>query len=302
MNEANNSKFVTRKLNIGNENSNLNYDLGSETIYYTKVVKSSLCDYNHAYILVTGNITIKEHQATQVAFKNFAPFTKYIPKIDETIDDAEHLDLVMSMQNSIENSSNYSETTGSLWFYSKDEATDFNADIANINNFKSFMYKAKLLENTETDGETGILKSATIAVPLKYLSNFCRSLEIPLINCKIELKLKLTNYCVSSAAGADNANDKDDSIIFAIKDTILYVPVVILSARDNQNLLKLHSKGFERLVYCNDYKAKSENKNTTNDYRYCLKLNFVEVNRLFVLVYTNQDFNFKRLLIIILSS
>ena len=67
---------------------------------------------------------------------------------------------------------NYSEITGSLWFYSKDEATNFNADIANANNYKSFTYKVKLLENTEADGDNGIFKNATIAVPLKYLSNF----------------------------------------------------------------------------------------------------------------------------------
>ena len=96
------------------------------------------------------------------------------------------LNVVISMYNLIEYSSNYSEITRNLWFYSKDEATDFNADVANDNNFKSFKYKAKLLENTEADGVNGILNSAAIAVLLKYLSNFWRSLEMPLINCKVE--------------------------------------------------------------------------------------------------------------------
>ena len=72
----------------------------------------------------------------------------YYKNYETTIDDGENLDLVMSIYNLIEYSSNYSKTTGSLWFYSKDEATDFNADIANDNNFKSFKYKAKLLGNT----------------------------------------------------------------------------------------------------------------------------------------------------------
>ena len=62
------------------------------------------------------------------------------------------------MYNLTEYSSNYFETTGSLWFYPKDEVSDFNADIANTNNFKSFMYKAKLLENTEADNANGIAK------------------------------------------------------------------------------------------------------------------------------------------------
>ena len=66
------------------------------------------------------------------------------------------------MYNLIEYSPNYSETTGSLWSYSKDEETNFNAGIANTNNFKSFLYMVKLLENTEVDGSNGILKNATI--------------------------------------------------------------------------------------------------------------------------------------------
>ena len=99
-------------------------------------MKSNISDYNDAYILETGDITVVAATATQVAFKNCAPFTKCITKIDgTTIDDAE--DLVMSMHNLIEHSSNHSETTGSLWFYSKDEGTNFNADIVNDNNFKS---------------------------------------------------------------------------------------------------------------------------------------------------------------------
>ena len=81
------------------------------------------------------------------------------------------------MYNLVEYSSNYSEATGSLLFYSKDEATSFNADIANNNNFKSFKYKAKSLENTEAINANRILKNATIAVQLRYLSNFWRSLE-----------------------------------------------------------------------------------------------------------------------------
>ena len=87
------------------------------------------------------------------------------------------------MYNLIEYSSNYFETVGNLWFYLKDEATDFNANIVSTNNVKSFKYKAKLLGNTEADAANGILKNVTIAVPLKYLSNFWKSLKMPLINC-----------------------------------------------------------------------------------------------------------------------
>ena len=90
----------------------------------------------------------------------------------------------------VEYSSNYSETTGSLWFYSQDEATNFNADTANTDNFKSFKYKAKLLENTEPQPDpneaNGILKNESITVSLKYLRNSWRSLEMQFINCRIK--------------------------------------------------------------------------------------------------------------------
>ena len=78
----------------------------------------------------------------------------------------------MPMYNLIEYSSNYSEATGTLWFYSKDKAINSNADIANDDNFKSFKYKAKLVETTVGDGENGILRNAAIAGLLIYLSNF----------------------------------------------------------------------------------------------------------------------------------
>ena len=131
-------------------------------------------------------------------------------------------------------------------------------------------------------------------MPLKYLSNFWRSLEIRLINCKVELKLKWANYCVFAAADADNVNANSNNIIFTIKYAKLYVPVVTLLAKDNEKLSQLLSKGFERSVYWDKYKTKHENKNTTNEHRYFLESNFVGVDRLFVLVYSNQDVNAKR--------
>ena len=112
--------------------------------------------------------------AARVAFKNCAPFIKCITKIDEAaIDDAEDVNLVMLMYNLFKYSSNYSDTTGSLWFYSKDEATNFNANIADNDNFKSFKYKTKLIGSTTVANR--ILENATVTIPLKYLSNFRRS-------------------------------------------------------------------------------------------------------------------------------
>ena len=133
---------------------------------------------------------------------------------------------------------------------------------------------------------------------------------MPLINCKVELKLRwiIYIYCVLFADGRDNTNNNLDNIIFTLKDTVLYVPVVTLSERDNQKLSRLLSKGFERLVYWNEYKTESDNRDTANEFRYFLESNFVGVNRLLVLVYTNHSDNAKRfnarelLIIITLSS
>ena len=145
-----------------------------------------------------------------------------------------------------------------MWFYSKDETTDFNADIANTDNFKCLKYKAKLLGNTvakllENTGvqpapnqANRIFKNATIAVPLKYLSNFWRSLEMLLINCK--------------AAGAVNANDKSNNICFTVKGTKLYVPNATLSAKDNQKLSKLLSKWSEGHFIPMNIKQKARTK------------------------------------------
>ena len=143
-------------------------------------------------------------------------------------------------------------------FYSKDEATDFDNDIANADDSISFKNKAKLLRNTEAlpnpNHAIGILKNTTFAVSLKYLSNFWRSLEMPLINFKVEIKL--------SAAGNDNSdsnansNANSNSIILTIKDTKLYVPFVTLSEKGSQKLSKLLSKGFQRSGYSNEYETK----------------------------------------------
>ena len=110
-----------------------------------------------------------------------------------------------------------------------------------------------------------------------------------MVNCKVELKLRWTKHCVLSVAGADNANgnNNDNNVIFIIKATKLCVPVVTLSAKDNQKLSKLLSKRFERSVYWNEYKAKGDDKNTASEVRFFLELNVFRVNKLFVLVYSN---------------
>ena len=109
-----------------------------------------------------------------------------------------------------------------------------------------------------------------MAIPLTYPSNFWGSLEMPLINCKVELKLRRTNHSVLASTGVENVGTDSNNIIFTIKNLKLYVPDVTLLAKDNQKLLKLLSKGSERLVYWNKYETKIVNRNTTNECRYFL--------------------------------
>ena len=89
--------------------------------FLTKSIESSLCDYSDAYILVTGNITSGGND-TKVAFKNCAPFRKCRTEINETfVDEAEHINIAMPMYNVIEYSNKYSDTSGSLWQFKRDE-------------------------------------------------------------------------------------------------------------------------------------------------------------------------------------
>ena len=123
----------------------------------------------------------------------------------------------------------------------------------NDDNAPSFKYKANLITNAVANGAK---KGVKIAVPLKYLGNFWRSLEMPLINCKGDLSLRWIEKCVltTSAIGADANATGADSATFKITDAKLYVPVVSLSTEDSVKLEKLLSEGFKRPVCWNEYK------------------------------------------------
>ena len=118
-----NSKFATKKWYIIDNESKGNYSHENPIKFLTSLLESSLCDYSDAYILVTGNITATPNNAaTQVIFKNCAPFKKCRTEINETfVDDAQHINIAMPMYNLIEYSDNYSDTSGSLWQFKKDE-------------------------------------------------------------------------------------------------------------------------------------------------------------------------------------
>ena len=172
-------KFATRKWQVINDQNNTDYGDGGEngTIikFETKVIKSNLCDHSDAYILVTGDITAAGVDAnTKGAFKNCAPFTKCVTHInDEHVDNANNLNIVMPMYNLIEYSDNYSDTSGSLWHFKRDEQNMNDGNPANVTtaDSSSFKYKSSFFKTLEND-DNGVYKNIKIAVPLKYLSNF----------------------------------------------------------------------------------------------------------------------------------
>ena len=159
----------------------------------------------------------------------------------------------MPMYNLIEYSANYSDTFDSLWQFKRDEIrgdVDLTVDAQHIpNNSSPFKYKSSFITNKN---------GAKIAVPLKYLTNFWRSLEMLLINCKVELSLKWNENCMLFS--------EEGNSVFVITDTKLYVPIVTLSAEDNVKLSKLLGEGFKRSIYWNKYKVIPNKTYNANQY------------------------------------
>ena len=187
-NDNESQKFATKRWYIINDQNTGNnaYDNGEDgtTIKFeTKLIKPNLCDYSDAYILVIGNIQNKPANSV-VAFKNCAPFrTCDVTINDEHVEKAEDLDIVMPMYNLLEYSDNYQDSTGSLFQFKRDEPPDDNANVAN--NTTSLVHKSKLISGTVDNN----VNNVKLVVPLKYVSNFFRSLELPLVNCQIDLEL-----------------------------------------------------------------------------------------------------------------
>ena len=128
-----------------------------------------------------------------VALKNCAPSSTCKTVINDVfVDKANHIYIAMPMYNLIEHSDNYSDTSRSLWQFKRDEVSAINADLT-INNSQTFKSKAALVGKTTANHneETSSVEDTRIVVSLKYLSNFWRSLEMPLINCKNSSLIKL---------------------------------------------------------------------------------------------------------------
>ena len=221
---------------------------------------------------------------TRLALKNCAPFTKCNLEInDEHVDTAETLDITMPVYNLIEYSDNYQDSLATLYQYKRDQPPedDAVADLT-VDNSSSFKYKVSLLGNPVLDGNI-TKRSVKVVVSLKYLSNIFRSLEMPLINCKIKLNLTWKKECVLST--------DDGNAVFIINDTKLYVPVVTLSKEDNKDFIEQQNKGFQRSIYWNEYKTKEiYDYADANEFKYVnLDPSLQGVNRLFVMAYNRAN-------------
>ena len=191
----------------------------------------------------------------------------------------------MPMYNLIEFSDNYLKTFGSLWQYCKEiPAVNNNGSIVDFNGANandSFNFKTKIAGQTDNNGR---IDNVEIMIQLKYLSNFCRTLEMPLISCEIELILTWSTNCVIIYTDVANQNP-----IFAITETNLYVPVVTLSTQDNAKLLPQLKPGFKRIISWNKYLSKPELLPQNPDLNHLIEPSFQGVNRLFVLAFENDD-------------
>ena len=208
------SKFVTGECVKGNSLSNT-YNENKSIRFKTHLLRSNLCDNSDAYILVKGTITatapganndvnkIRDKRNRPLILKNNAPFVSCVTRINgELIEDADGLDIVMSMYNLLEYSKNCRKTIGSIYNYYRnelsDDADDNNFDNIKVVNSNTYKYKNKIIGNTYNvnAGAQGydVNKNGTqeveLAIPLKYLGNFLRALNIPLISCEVSLELK----------------------------------------------------------------------------------------------------------------
>ena len=198
------------------------------------------------------------------------------------------------MYNLLKYSKNYRKTTGSLWNYYRDEPSN-----PLSSNSESFKYKTSITGNTYNVGvgeadydENKVGKNKTeVVIPLKYLSNFCRSLNIPLINYEVELILTWSKNCVlvdtteKEAEGDNPATVAPSGLEFQITDTKLYVPVVTLSKENHTKCLEQLKLGFKKTIKWNKYRSQVTVQSNNNSLNFLIDPTFRNVNRLLVLLF-----------------
>ena len=306
------SKFVTREY-IKVKNLSNTYNENKSIRFKTPMLRSDLCDYSDAYILVKRTITvtapgvnnnannIRDKTNRPLILKIHASFVSCITRINgELIEDADDLDIVIPIYNLLEYSKNYRKTIGSLYNYYRDELSDDADDnnFANINvvNSEAFKYKNKIIGNTYNlnadDDGYDVNKNGTqeveLDIPLKYLGNFWKALNIPLISCEVSLELKWDKNCVITSLeqrdiGGGNRDNAPTGATFAINDCTLYVPVVTLS-KDNKTKLFTNLKSI-----WNKYRSQMTTEAFNNNFNILIDPTFTNVNKLFVLTYQTAD-------------
>ena len=315
------SKFITRKY-VGVSSLSNTYNANKSIRLKTSMLRSNLCDYSDAYILVKSTITvtapgvnnnadnITDKRNRPLILKSNAPFVSCITRINgELIEDADDLDIVMSMYNLLEYSKNYRKTIGLLCNYYRDElnddADDNNFDNINVVNSNTFKYKNKVTGNTYNvnagvqgyDVDKNGMQEVELTIPLKYLGNFWRALNIPLISCEVSLELKWNKNCVITSlertqvdAGPPVVRDNAPTgATLSITDCKLYVPVVTLSKDDEIKLLTNLKSGFKREIIWNKYRSQMTAEAINNNLNILIDPTFTNVYRLFVLAYQNAD-------------
>ena len=309
------SQFVTREYVRVNSLSNT-YNENKSIRFKTPILRSNLCDYCDASILVKGTITvtapgvnngannIRDKRNRPLILKNNAPFVSIITRINgELIEDADDLDIVMSMYNLLEYSKNYRKTIGSLYDYYRDnDADDNNFDNIKVINSNTFKYKNKITGNTynvnagaqDYDVNKNGTQEVQLAIPLKYLGNFWRALNIKLISCEVSLELKWDKNSVITSLeqrdiGGGNRDSAPTGATLAINDCKLHVPAVTLSKDDKIKILTNLKSGFKREIIWNKYRSQMTAEAVNNNLNILMDPTFTNVNRLFVLACENAD-------------
>ena len=298
-------KFITKKwIEVQSQFRNT-YNTSKPIRFKTSMLRSDLCDYSDAYVWVKGKITVTNLNDNtnfnkELTLKNDAPFISCISKIKgELVENAENLDIVIPMCNLLEYSKNYEKTSGSLFNYYRDEPSGITIGAGNyainisIRNSKSFDYKIKILGSLYAGEDEK--EDVTIAIPLKYLGNFWRSLDIPLINCEIILILSWYKECVLVGRAFRGPPAAANRIIyptdarFEITDCKLYVPAITLSVENDNKLLEQLKSGFRITINWNKYISQMSNQSKNNNLNYLIDPTFSNFNRLFVLSFENED-------------
>ena len=277
------SKFRTINWVEINDESRGAYNVNSQIKFKTTMLKSSLCDYSDAYILIKGTISANNTAAAgatanninrKIIFKNCAPFTNCISEIKNTqLDNAKDIDILMPMYNLIEYSDNYAkkqEVYGKIVKIYQPEII-----MMKLLNLQQAILLIHLILKQKSQVELEMME---------YLSNFWRTLEMPLINCEVNLILTWSSTCVLIATNIPNQN-----ATFAITDTKLYVPVVTLSTQEDTKFLQQLKSGFKRVINWNKYLSKPELLAQNLNLNHLIEPSFQGLNRLFVLAFENND-------------